>query len=100
MGKFLNSSAGQSAVEYIMLMALITLIVTSVLRSDVVARNLGENSALMNLLASRMEYSYRHGLQGEVDNSNPQGLRHDTYDRLGEGSRFFLPRETYPTEQD
>lgn len=89
-----NSQKGQSVVEYVLLLAVISTLTVSVLRSDALRNALGEDSDLMNILTSQMEYSYRHASPGEIDNTNYNAINHDSY-RGPDGSRFFLPEDGF-----
>lgn len=97
MQKFFKHSkqAGQSTVEYVLLLGVVSVLTVSLLRSDALNNALGEDSELMGVMRARMEYAYRHGREGDVDGSLYEDRSHETYRRPG-GSRFFLPQGPYP----
>lgn len=93
-----NNQEGQSVVEYIMLVAVVTLLTVSVLQSDAIRELLGEDSNLMLLLGTKIEYAYRHGRDGTFDTSNIGSFTaHESYynNEVGQ-SRFVLPSDPYP----
>lgn len=96
------NQAGQSTVEYIMLMALMATLVFGVLKSDPFQEIFGDNSRYFSGLASIIQFSYRHGYLGDSDerdgdNYNYSGgtVNHQSY-RLDDTTRFFVPTEPYP----
>ncbi len=55
---------GQTAVEYIMLMAVIVIFALTVFRSDAFRNILGEESYVFDLLKNSLEYNYVHAGAG------------------------------------
>ena len=74
----LNSSSGQSTVEYILVLLVVVSLGYTVFKSKAFEELFGENSSLFAALKVRIEYSYRHGLSGSTDNSNYTNS-HDSY---------------------
>ncbi|ATH06543.1 hypothetical protein BIY24_00870 [Halobacteriovorax marinus] len=90
---------GQSAVEYIMLLAVISLITFSIVNSNKFKDFMGEDSGFFAGLRSQLEYSYRHGyLNSEADRSDDNySGPHETYYDIDDGrTRFFTGGEQYP----
>jgi len=89
--------AGQTAVEYILLFAVISALVLTIFKSDAFQKVFGKDSVLFQTFAKRIQYTYRHGVNLEndnaVDNSGYTGDHH-TYFKGGQ-SRFYLPRGDY-----
>jgi hypothetical protein len=93
--KILNQR-GQTMIEYILLLVVVVSLAVAFMNSDTYKKFVGKDSLLMQKLVRQMSYSYRHGRQGEVDESN-YSIEHDTYFNRTEGkSRFFTPIEAYP----
>jgi len=95
---FLNNR-GQSAVEYILLMAVLAALSLGVLRSPLFKDLLGNNSVFFKTLGSRVQFSYRHGFEGqtESDSFNYGTATHQSYWNLDENrSRIFLNSDKYP----
>lgn len=96
---FLNQN-GQSAVEYIMLLAVISVLTFSVINSDRFKDFMGPDSSFFAAVRSRIEFSYRHGYSKPVEDdktNNGYGGFHETYYNFEKGqSRFFSGVERYP----
>lgn len=60
MKRILRSNLGQSTVEYVLLLATVMFFVGLVMRSQLFANLLGDDSNFFNALKERMEYSYRY----------------------------------------
>ncbi len=89
-GQLVKSQRGQSAVEYILLLAVVASVAFAVLNSDLFKKLIGENSSVFKTAKSYMEYSYRHGLAGfESSDSYMKGGTHETY-YTNENTRFFI----------
>lgn len=100
--KLLNQ-IGQSTVEYILLMAVITTISISILKSDVFQNIFGRDSQFFAEFGKRVEFSYRHGHMGTRDerdsddyNYSPSTVSHKSYVMDDGNSRFFIPTDKYP----
>lgn len=94
---------GQSTVEYILLLALTTIIIIGVLKSDAFQSILGEDSEFFGRLGKMVQFSYRHGHMGtreERDSDNydysSKENNHKSYRAPDKDSRLFIPTEVYP----
>ena len=86
---------GQTTIEYVLLLAVIIGLASTVFRSRLFQEVFGADSDFIAALIVRMEYAYRHGRMGGEDNRNYQ--QHPTFYNREEGkSRFFAPAEAYP----
>ncbi len=87
----MTKQAGQSTIEYVLLLAVIMLLVSIVFRSPLFADLLGENSSFFKVLKDRMEYSYRYTHAGLKEDSGLEVITsptsHDSYAKDGR-SRF------------
>ncbi|PIK14522.1 MAG: hypothetical protein CES88_09260 [Halobacteriovorax sp. JY17] len=95
----LLNEVGQSAVEYIMLLAIISVITFSIINSDRFKNFMGKDSSFFAGLRSQVEYAYRHGyLNNETDRSdNNYSGPHETYYNIDDGqTRFFSGGKQYP----
>lgn len=96
-----NNQSGQSTVEYILLMLVVTFLGFSVIKSDRFQKFFGKDSTFFKKIALQMQYSYRHGRLGseeeiESDDTSFNG-GHDTYRINGASeSRFFMQTSKYP----
>lgn len=97
------SQRGQSLVEYLMLMVVLTTISNSILRSDLMKNLLGPQGQLMSLFKANIEYSYRHALPYSASESDPADEdygnftgRHQSYNVNESETRFFVPEGAYP----
>lgn len=102
MGKTLLNSKGQSTVEYILLLVVVASLAFTVFQSDAFKEFFGENSSFFATVKKRVQFTYRHGLEGEKEEDNfsyNDGRNHFTYFNEEEGTtRFFLPLEGYGVE--
>lgn len=92
--------AGQSTVEYILLLAVIIAIATTILNSTKFKNLLGKNGRLATMMKQETEWNYRHGLpgrqQGAIIIRYPNGS-HPTYFNAAKGTSHFIgPRDPYP----
>lgn len=98
---FLDDNKGQSALEYILLMAVLVSIGTTLFRSKVFTDFMGPNSVFFETLRTRYEFTYRYGspptgLEDPTE-GNAYANRHETYYNGGlSQTRFFTPVGTYP----
>lgn len=83
---------GQSLVEYILLTAIVSVLVSVVFKSQKFQEIFGENGRFSNTFRRQMEYSYRHALEGnrEFRTPNYQSGDHDSY-----RGRFFGAADPY-----
>ena len=99
----LRNSKGQSVVEYILLLAVISSIGFALYSNKRFKDFIKGDKGMFVALRHRMEYSYRYGreLDAEVNYSDAmnfkyQSNRHDTYFNVKENkSRFFSGAEPY-----
>jgi hypothetical protein len=94
----LKSQLGQSAVEYIFLIAVIMSIVSAVFNSNFFKDIFGEEGSFATVFKAEIEYSYRHGLRGNQPFNPPNYVEpHDTYvDGTTGRTRFFSHANPYP----
>lgn len=98
------SNLGQSTVEYILLLLVVSSIAAVFFKSPLFQDMFGDDSGLFQSLASQIEFSYRHGYLGnEADRASDNfeyqsnSVEHKTY-RSTQGSvpsHFFVPLEVY-----
>ena len=97
----LGSEAGQSTVEYVLLFAVVASLSVTVFKSATFQQFLGPNSSLFQVMAKKMEFSYRNGHNGTDDEfadggSNYQAVNHGIFYNRDDGkSRFFSPTAKY-----
>lgn len=90
---------GQSTVEYLLLIAVIISLISTVFKSQAFRNIFGEEGTFAAEFRKEIEFSYRHGLRGrqflpETINYND---RHDTYlETSGTLTRFFGAKDEYP----
>ena len=90
---------GQSTVEYIFLLAAISVIMLKIVGSDAYQRFLGKDGELFVRYKDYLEHTYRHSYNGDGDATGTYddytGL-HDSYTQGGwADTRFFLVKEPY-----
>ncbi len=88
-------NSGQSLVEYILLLSVMTTIIFSVINSRTFQNFFGEDSGFFSNIERYTEYSFRHAREGMNDPSSYNG-NHDSY--RGAESHFFSPAEQYPKD--
>ncbi len=99
----LKSQRGQSAVEYILLLAVISALSVTLINNRRFKEFIGGEAGLFVGIRKGMEYSYRYGRALSSDeeydesmNFNYQTNKHDTYFNAQENSsRFFGGAEPY-----
>ena len=91
---FLES--GQSTVEYILLLAVVTSLAFSIFNSDRFKSFLGPDSAFFNQMVKKIEYSYRHGQEGLEDETDYDGNHPTFYSEDEDQSRFFTGNDRSP----
>lgn len=100
LGKFLlKDEKGQSAVEYIMLLAVIVSLSFTVFNNKIFLKYMGPDSAYFGAIRSYLGYSYRYGLPGAEDKEdfNSYERAHPSYvNELSGQTRYFFPLEAYP----
>ncbi len=99
----LKNQSGQSAVEYILLLAVLSALSFSVLNNAAFKDFMAGNSGLFLSIRKGMEYSYRYGVPvspetnlDEARDFDLQSNKHDLYFNTKENaSRFFSGTEPY-----
>lgn len=97
----LGNEKGQTAVEYILLLAVIVSVTTMIFNSDFVRDYFGENGTFVRTFKRELEYSYRHAVPptrastGRINNQNYRSANHKSY-RYNGNTRFFGALNGYP----
>ncbi len=91
---------GQAAIEFVMMMLLVTLLVSTF--SGYYNEKFGKDGDVLSFINQRMKFSYRHAISGEEDESYNNinynsGREHKSYAGQGGSTRFFGPANPYPT---
>ncbi len=100
---FLKDEKGQSVVEYILLLVVVSALSITVLNNRKFKEFVGGETGLFVAIRKSMEYSYRYGRELNADadydaamSFNYQSNKHDTYFNTKENtSRFFGGAEPY-----
>lgn len=98
---FLLKEDGQSTVEYIMLLVVVMGMGIAVFKSGPFQNLVGPNSSVFQVMAKKMEYSYRNGNNETIDSfaeggSNYTTPVHEVYFNKNDGKgRFFGPTTGY-----
>ncbi len=97
--KILKSRAGQSTVEYVLLLVVVMVFVNTVIRSETFQSFFGENSSFFNTMATGIARSYRYAdvvNEDEAIEESPS-LDHPSFTQDGgSNSRFFVIASEYP----
>lgn len=90
-------SIGQSAVEYILLLSVVTSMALAVYKSSFFKKMFGENSSMFDALRKRMEYNYRYTQDGREDTMGMDygGQHASYYAPSGSASHYFMPKTKY-----
>ena len=92
----LQDQKGQGMVEYILLLVVISALSSFIFKSQAFKQFLGEDSSFFGAIASRLEFSYRYGHNGEEDKfGGYSSSGHELYQKDGSKSRFFGPKVGY-----
>ncbi len=97
----IKNEVGQSTVEYILLLAVVTSLFFSVFRSDTFQQFFGEDSAFFQTVAERVSMSYRYATKVDIGNNVPS-VPPDDHPSFaqpdGSTSRFFgfTDQSNYP----
>lgn len=96
--QFLKNERGQTTVEYILLLAVVMIAVTTVFKSDLFKKIFGENGKFSTTFRAEMEFSYRHGIRGRelYRKPNYKSPQHKSYIWRGTKTRFFGAKDVYP----
>ena len=92
---FIKNQRGQTAVEYVLLLAVVATLVFAVIRNNAFQSYLGKEGEFFKKYKAVVEYSYRYGLGGEQDPSPDYTKLHPSYFEGGD-TRFFGPLNAYP----
>ena len=101
--RFIKNNKGQSAVEYILLLAVISSISYAFFNNRKFKEFFGKDSSYFSSLQQGMAYSYRYGRELKRDTNYEQAMsfnysspQHDTYyDKTTNKSRFFTGVDPY-----
>jgi hypothetical protein len=102
----MKKSNGQSTVEYILMMLVITSVMFAVVNSDRFKEFFGEDSNFFKAIKKYIEFTYQHGAHGsdtaDYNYSDPS-LEHGVYvnenpKKGAKSTRFFIPKAKYPKE--
>lgn len=94
----LLNSRGQSTIEYLLLLIVVATFAATVFNSAAFRNIFGKDSSFFAIMQNKIQFTYRHGLEGEKEDSfnYGDGSAHHSYYSQEEGkSRFFLPLEGY-----
>ena len=102
----MKSTKGQSTVEYILMMLVITSVMFAVVNSDRFKEFFGEDSNFFKAMKKYIEFTYQHGADGNDDgdyNYGDTSLEHGVYingnpKKGAKSTRFFIPMAKYPKE--
>ena len=79
------------------MLAVVASLAATILNSTMFKKLFGSESVVFEKFARKIEYTYRHGVNGNKDTnaqSGSFGNEHDTYFKDGQ-SRFFMPQKAY-----
>jgi hypothetical protein len=100
--KILRNKKGQSAVEYILLLAVISGIGFAAFHNPRFKNFLSGRDGVFAMMRAGMAYSYHYGRENKNTDPLPtvnysDGKTHDTYyNRTDSASRFFMGNSKYP----
>ncbi len=98
-----RKDSGQSVVEYVLLLAVLTFIASMIIRSPLFKQWMGQDSLLFVEMRRQMVYSYCNPMPARPD--SVETCEHDYSTVLesyraaagsDEGTRFFIPADEYP----
>lgn len=89
--------SGQSTVEYILLLAVVSSMGFTVYNSRFFKQMFGENSSVFDALRKRMEYDYRYTQDGAEDTlgTDYNGQHESYFAQGGAESHYFFPQNEY-----
>lgn len=88
----LKDQLGQSTVEYVLLLAVVSSLFFSVFKSDTFQQFFGENSSFFNAIAEKMRLDYRYSTAINASDDIGPGVsaNHPSFSQPdGSASRFF-----------
>jgi hypothetical protein len=95
----LKNNSGQTTIEYILILIVIITVYAMVLKNPRIKQYMS-GGAMIEELATYMQYCYRHALPGNAKETYPafyQSATHASYSGGAVGTtRFFGPRQGYP----
>ncbi|EQC43592.1 hypothetical protein [Bacteriovorax sp. Seq25_V] len=91
------NNRGQGTVEYILLLVVLASLVNFIIKSSVMSNFIGSGNGLYDQMARSIEFSYRYGHNGSVDDfsNNYNDIELHSYRNENGKSRFFGPTSTY-----
>lgn len=93
--RFSLKQTGQSTVEYLLLLVVVTALAFSIYNSARFKQFLGPDSEFFAIVQKKIEFSYRHGFDSQEEDTGTVA-NHYTYIKDGTESRFFTTvEETY-----
>lgn len=97
--RLLRDESGQSVVEYILLLAVVSSLAGVLFKTDFWQSYFGPDGKFDSIFRAKIEYSYRHSLGGNKFYGeappNYGSKNHDSY-YSGQSTRFYRPNEAYP----
>ena len=98
--KVLKQNSGQSLVEYVFLVAVVSALTVTVFKSAKFQQIFQGQSGFFTTIRQGMVYSYRYGVQFKESEGADMAFdyssaSHDTYSKNG-NSRFFASKTKYP----
>lgn len=98
----LKNSKGQTLVEYILLLAVVTSLVATFFNSALFKRFFGKGGSVGQTIKANSEFAYRHalfksGTGVDIPRGNRDITQHPSYTD-GSNTRFFGPVKPYPDE--
>lgn len=91
---------GQSTVEYLLLIAVVISILTTIFNSNLFKDFIGNNGRFAKAIKEETQWNYRHALPGRQVSPVPifygSGAHPSYYNSSLGNSRFFGPVEPYP----
>lgn len=90
--RFPLKQQGQSTVEYLLLLVVVTALAFSIYNSARFKNFLGPDSEFFAIVQKKIEFSYRHGYDSQQDDTGTVS-NHFTFIKDGNESRFFTTIE-------
>lgn len=90
----MRNQKGQSTVEYILLLSVMSVLVFSIFNSKLFQSNLGKDGKLLKAYKLQFEFAYRNAFPYDGKEYS-YGAVHPSY-ADGNGTRFFIPKQAYP----
>lgn len=90
----MKNQKGQSTIEYILLLSVMSVLVFSIFNSNLFKSNFGKDGKLLKAYKKQFEFAYRNGFPYDGNEYSYESM-HPTY-ADGNGTRFFIPKLPYP----